>query len=274
MLIQLPPGLTRCQILEIMRLNGAAWASPTSAVNTSGDSAVYTDVNGVAQLRGFQSETADNLKNGTLLKDTVTPGDYATLRLGPTKKADGATVNTSLHLRANGDIAAYGGDATTAEFGGFSLTRSAGLNGAITHTLWCNPNTHVSATHRFVTEDLVTATENLIMTLSGTAITFYKAQTTVSDVSTKYNVSPLDDTESFGKVMNIGPISFVRNGQPETDVELGFSANEISSIESRVARAIHTEIGDIYTVDTGGVLALLVGAVKHLAARVAALEGA
>ncbi len=272
MVIQIPPGLDRCQILEIFRLNGAAWATPDSAINTMANAAVFTDNNTIAQIRGFQGETGDNLKNGSWFKDTVTPGDYAILRIGPNKKADGATVNSALHLRANGDIPVYGGDAANSEFGGFSLTRGAGLNGAVTHTLWCNPNTHASALHRFVNEDLATATENLIMTLGGSAITFYKAQTTVSDIATKHNIVNLVDSESFDKVMGITPISYVRNGNPEDDVELGFSANDISEIEARVTRVINTEIGTIHTLSTDGVLAMLVGAVKHLAARVAALE--
>jgi len=274
MISQIPPGLDRCQILELLRLNGAAWATPSSAINTMGDSAVFTDVNAIAQMRGFQMETADSLKNGSLLKETVTPGDYATLRIGPNKKAAGATVNSALHLRANGDLAAYGGDAANAEFGGFSITRGAGQNNAVTYTLWCSPTTHASALHRFVTHNLGTASENLIMTLDGGAITFYKAQTTVSDVSTKYNITDLVDSESFDKVMLINPISFVRNGNPPEDVELGFSANDIKDIEERVTRAINTEAGTIHTLSMDGVVSLLLGAVKHLAGRVAALEAA
>lgn len=273
-MIHIPPGLTRCQILEILRLNGAAWASPTSAVNTVANGAVFTDASAIAQIRGFQSETADALKNGTLLQDTVTPGDYATLRIGPNKKAIGALVNAALHLRANGDIAAYGGDATSAEFGGYTITRQAGLNNAVTHTLWVNPTTHASALHRFVNEDLLTATENLIMTLGGSAITFYKAQTTVSDESTKYNIEAVLDSDAFDKIADINPISFVRIGNPSTEIEIGFSANELNEVDPRVVRDVEGPSGILYTIDTGGILSLLVGAVKHLAARVAALEAA
>lgn len=274
MSIQIPPGLNRCQILEIFRLNGAAWATPDSSVNTMADAAVFTDSNAIAQIRGFQAETADGLKNGSLLKETVAPGDYAVLRIGPNKKAVGSLVNSALHLRGNGDLAAYGGDATNAEFGGFTLSRFTGLNNWVNYTLWASPNTHASAIHRFVVHDLAAASENLIMTLSGSAITFYKAQTTVSDTSTKYNITPIDDEESFNSVMDINPISFVRIGNDESQVEVGFSANEINSIDSRVARQIAGEIAGLYTVDTSGILSLLLGAVKHLAARVAALEAA
>lgn len=273
MSIQIPPGLDRCQILEIFRLNGAAWATPDSSVNTMVDAAVFTDGNGMAQMRGFQNETADGLRNGSLMHESNVPGDYASLRIGPNKKTDGATVNSAIHLRANGDIPVYGGDATYAEFGGFTISRMAGLNNWVNYTLWANPNNHASALHRFVVQDLATSTENLILMLSGSAITFYKAQTTVSDTSTKYNISPLDDLESFDKVMSINPISFVRNGNPSTDIELGFSANELNGIEANVAKPVNDGSGmGIYTVDIGGVLAMLVGAVKHLSARVAALE--
>ena len=112
------------------------------------------------------------------------------------------------------------------------------------------------------------------MIWSGSAITFYKAQPTVSDESTKYNVTPLDDEDAFDKVMQIAPISFIRIGDPDAEVELGFSANELNTIEERVTRLMQTDTSSLLTVSTDGILAMLVSAVKHLAARVAALEAA
>lgn len=274
MILMLQPGMSRCEILEVIRLNGANLIPPSASINTGPDVAVFTDSNAIAQMRGFQMETNDGLKNGSLLKETAAAGDYTTLRLGINKV--GNSVNSAIHLRANGDLATYGGDTPTTQFGGYTITRFSGLNNNVTHTLWGNPTSNAALVQRFVLHSLETGVEEPLMTLASAGIVFYKAQSTVSDESTKTNIEDLPSSDLYDKVMTMRTIKYQRTGSVVEEV--GFSANNVNDADPRMARMVES---GLYTIDTTAILSAAVGAIKHLSSlvsdladRVTALESA
>lgn len=266
-MLTIPAGLTKCEILEIIRLNGITLFPPVAATCTAADSSVFTDSSGVALVRNWQSETADCLKNGSGLFDTVSSGAFSTLRIGINKSASG--VNSSILLRGNGDIAQYGGNAADTAFSGLSIRRLAGLNNNAIYTNYGSPTTHVDLIHKFANRVYSPDSEDVIMTLSGTAITFYKAQSTVSDVSTKKDINDLSSLSSLEKVRKISPISFKRNGV-EVE-EIGFSANEVEQIDSRLASKVVVDGKELLAVDGLGITATIMSALKELTVMVETL---
>lgn len=259
------------KIVKIATVNGA---TPSICVQR--------DSNGVAQSKQFMVVGVD-----CDIDEQSTLVAYQHVSIGPAVPgvADFQSFQSHMRLRGNGDLDTYGGsDAVGDVYGVFKLGRKTGRDGNIEYVNTCSLLANAADHYWYNLERPTNLVQSLMRLAPGAATLYFPAWTYVSDDGLKSNILPVDTAACSAAIKNVVPVSYTYNVDGNTYQGFTYSNLLAAYPSATTTVTLKTSIGpggedgstpvesEVGAIRTNDILAMVVGALKDITARVEALE--